>query len=169
MTRARALLTIETLRRLGLVVVVAGLLGVLAGEATAWYLEEVRGYLIRDASPWYLWLGASVITWVILARYLWRSSHPAVTASLGVMSVLVGSIVWYWLFMLRRFARGLAEPTFLEVAGDFVGTVFLAPGLGLYATAPVSVPMGIVAAFCLRWCMSRYLEGQPRPRVGHSG
>lgn len=94
------------------------------------------------------WVIASVGTWMILMRPL-RNAPPGTTLLVGLGSPVLGAALWLTL-------GGLCEAvTGREGALANLSAVPVAAWLGVLLTSPVSLPIGVITAFIVRFVLRR--------------
>lgn len=134
---------------------VAAPLGLVGGLGVEVLVRLVWGARLAEGSPWYVWMLASTLTWLFLLRYLrgrWRE-YPVVV---GVISVPLGSIAWYWLVTMRALALGEISASFWRTMGDLLVAIPTAPVTGTLVSWPVSMPVGIGTAVVMRHALRRW-------------
>lgn len=141
-------------RPLVLVILLAGLMGWVSRYATLWVLgaEGVPVDWVRD---WRIWVPASILTWLILLKSLGRAERIKI-GLLGVLSVfllaffvLVGAALWF------LFAEALPAGQ-AALAIELIAAAPTRAVIGVALTAPVSVPLGVAAAFLIRFALQRW-------------
>ncbi len=143
------------LRVAGATAAVAAGMALVGGYAVGFFLERSASLdLVSPLRLWYLWVPASIATWLLLVPMLAGASRLRV-AVVGVVSVFLGAMLWNVPRLGIGYFQG--EVDLIGVLGSILALPLWAVTFGGF-TSPVSVPTGVATAFLVKAAISPWVS-----------